>query len=218
MSKAAMEPSTQHSKNPLEDRDVASQTYLSLPQSNSDPAKIKAPLIQSIRYSPYPKPTFIAAVRQKASGALKQALQWHQTRIQNWLSPKQSTQESTDVDSETTTVENDSLSSIPGSDAELTTPEIDQQTQVSENSEYLSVGDVEVSTLPSEDLMTSCSTDFGQRNEAYQPPLQSLQASDQSSGVSIKAQTPEYRHRITHDQHSPLHTQQQKFNDTSRFV
>ncbi|KIW85929.1 hypothetical protein Z517_01322 [Fonsecaea pedrosoi CBS 271.37] len=136
MSETAMEPSTKHSKNPPENRDVASQTYLSLPQSNSDPAKIKAPLIQSMRYSPYPRPTFIAAVRQKTSSALKQALQWHQIRIQNWLAPKQSTQKIMDVDSEIMTVEVDSLSSMLGSDVKLTTPEIDRQTQVSEESEY----------------------------------------------------------------------------------
>ncbi|KAH0844538.1 hypothetical protein FOPE_09898 [Fonsecaea pedrosoi] len=213
-----MEPSTKHSKNPLRNRDAAPQTYLSLPQSNSDPAKIKAPLNQSIRYSPYPKPTFIAAVRQKASGALKQALQWHQIRIQNWLATKQSTQKIVDVDSETMTVEVDSLSSILGPDVKLTTPEIDSQTQVSEESEYLSVEDVEVSTIPSEDLMTSCSTDCGQRNDAYQPPLQSLQASDQSPAVSVKAQTPEHCYTTTSNQHSPLHTERQEFNDTSRFV
>ncbi|KIW31737.1 uncharacterized protein PV07_03335 [Cladophialophora immunda] len=137
MYEAALDPDREHPKD-----QVKMDTDAVTPQSNNVSRLHKSSLFKAegrIRWSesvgPYPKPSFIAAVRQKTSGVLKQVLRWPHIGVLNWLAHKESKEGTKVAVSKPPTVEDDSLSSIPGLTGQHMAPEIDQQTQASGESE-----------------------------------------------------------------------------------
>ncbi|KIX92225.1 uncharacterized protein Z520_12106 [Fonsecaea multimorphosa CBS 102226] len=121
MNKGAMDPDIGYPKNQMKTDEGTPDTRTVPSHSNNASRRRSSRLIRpdrGMRYSqpvgPYPKPSFIAAVRQKGSGTLKQALELPPIQTLNLLTDKELKK---------------------GFDVQQTAPKIDHQTQASGKNE-----------------------------------------------------------------------------------